>query len=55
MHACSLKSTSHMSFRLESLNLLPGLQRSDGILMDPMWNDYDNLLVKFLSYLQEVV
>ena len=56
MHARSLKSTLHLSFQLESLNILP-----DGTLMGPMWNDYnklsaifDNLLVKIPSYLMEV-
>jgi hypothetical protein len=45
-----------LSFQLESLNIL-----RDGILMGPMWNDYnklsayfDNLLVKIPSYLMEV-
>ena len=53
MHAWSLKSTSHLRFQLVCLTSLPGLQRLDGALMDPMWN-YDKLLVIFLSYLHEV-
>ena len=32
--ACSLKSTLHLSFQLESLNFLLGLQCSDGIGLD---------------------
>ena len=55
MHACSLKSILHSSFQLESLSILPGLQRIDGVLLDRIWNVYDKLpveklLVKFLSY-----
>ena len=27
--------------------LLPGLHHFDGALVDPMWNDYDKLLINF--------
>jgi hypothetical protein len=32
-------------FQLESLNLSPGLRCLDNALMDPMWNNYDKLLI----------
>ena len=31
MHACSLINTLHISFQLERLNFLPGLQHIDAI------------------------
>ena len=42
-----------MSFHLESLNFLPGLQRLDGTWMGPMWHNYAKLLVKIASYLHK--
>ena len=33
MHARSLKSILHLSFQLEGLSILPGLQRIDGVLI----------------------
>ena len=33
-HACSLRSTSHMKFRLESLKVLPDMEVLDGINLD---------------------
>ena len=57
---CSLKSTLHLSFQLESFNLLLDLQCLDDTFMHPIWNNYnkllvflDKLLVKVLSYLHE--
>jgi len=39
-YACLLQSSLHLSFRLESLNILPCLQHLDAmLLMSPMWND----------------
>ena len=54
MHAYSLKSTFHLWFQIESLSFLLGLERLNGTLMDPMWNDYDKHSVKILTYLMEV-
>lgn len=42
-HACALKTTLKMNSELETLNFLQGLQHLNGILMDPMWNNYDKL------------
>ena len=36
-------STFQSSFQFETSTFLLGLQRLDGALMDPMWNDYDKL------------
>lgn len=42
-HACALKTTLKMNSELETLNFLQGLQHLNGVLMDPMWNNYDKL------------
>jgi hypothetical protein len=42
-----------MSFHLESLNFLPGLQRLDGTWIGPMWYNYAKLVVKIASYLHK--
>ena len=54
MQACSLKPTLYLSFHLESSNVLRGLvftlrnwnvllglQRVDGAVIDPIWNNYN--------------
>jgi hypothetical protein len=55
MHTYSLKSTFHLRFQIESLSFSLGLERLNGTLMDPMWNDYDKHSVNILIYLMEVV
>ena len=47
---CLLKSILPLSFQLESLNILVLLQHLDVTLMNPLWIEYDKLLVKVLSY-----
>ena len=49
-HACPFKSNLHSRFQLNNLNSSQKLQGLNGTLMGPMWNVYDNLLVKNLSY-----
>jgi hypothetical protein len=61
-HACLFAQIlSTLAFNFESLKFLLGSQCLDGVLMDPMGNVYnsllvifDMLLVKILSYLMEV-
>ena len=36
MQTCSLKTTLHMGFPLESLDFLPDLQELDSALVDPI-------------------
>ena len=55
MHACSLKPTLYLRFHLENLNVLLRLQRVDGAVIDPIWNNYDKFSVKIPSYLHEVL
>ena len=42
------------AFKFESLNFWPCLQCFNGAFMDPMWNSYNKLSIKLLSYLHEV-
>ena len=49
-HAYSLKSTLHLSFKVE-LDHFISLQSLGGVLMDLMCNNYEELFVKILSFL----
>ena len=50
----TLKSIDFIGFQIEGLNFVLVLQHLDDSLTNSMWNDYDKLLLKILSYLCEI-
>lgn len=49
LHAFSLEFTFQLGVQLESWNFVLSFKRLDGTLIDPMWNNYDNLSVVFVN------